>query len=355
VIHFFNDESNSGPPADVARRLLDGIAEELVSVVIPAYNAQATLDDTLNSVRSQTHRNLEIVVVDDGSTDDTAIIAQRHSAVDARLRIIRQDNAGVAAARNTGIAATSGRYVAPIDADDLWAPSKIERQLLAAKDQGKVGLVYSWFAVIDQNNSVLRLEDGADAEGVVLRQLLLGNFVGNGSSALILRSAIEFAGFYDVGLRASGCEGAEDYKMYLEIAEQYEFAIVPDYLTGYREYSGNMSSDVARMVRSRDICVDEFAMRHPELRDAIENGRTRFLRVMIIRSVRERQFAVAARLFATMLRRNPLGAAHALIETVKNRVTRRRKHLSPGQEVVPWGTSRSAFPAKRSGKSFFGP
>jgi glycosyltransferase involved in cell wall biosynthesis len=293
-------------------------------------------------------------VVDDGSTDDTAIIAQRHSAVDARVRIIRQDNAGVAAARNSGIAATSGRYVAPIDADDLWAPSKIERQLLAAKDQGKVGLVYSWFAVIDQNNSVLRLEDGADAEGVVLRQLLLGNFVGNGSSALILRSAIEFAGFYDVGLRASGCEGAEDYKMYLEIAEQYEFAIVPDYLTGYREYAGNMSSDVARMVRSRDICVDEFAMRHPELRDAIENGRTRFLRVMIVRSARERQFAVAARLFATMLRRNPLGAAHAVIETIKNGITRRRKHLAPSQEVAPWGTSRSAFTATRSGKSFFG-
>jgi glycosyltransferase involved in cell wall biosynthesis len=257
MIQFFKDKSNRAPLGEVARRLPRTNDDELVSVIIPAYNAQATLDDTLNSVRSQTHRNLEIVVVDDGSTDDTAIVAQRHSAVDARVRIIRQDNAGVAAARNTGIAATSGRYVAPIDADDLWAPSKIERQLVAAaKDQGKVGLVYSWFAVIDQNNSVLRHEDGADAEGVVLRQLLLGNFVGNGSSALILRSAIEFAGFYDVGLRASGCQGAEDYKMYLEIAEQYEFAIVPDYLTGYREHSGNMSSDAARMVRSRDVCVD---------------------------------------------------------------------------------------------------
>jgi glycosyltransferase involved in cell wall biosynthesis len=270
-------------------------------------------------VRSQTHRNLEIVVVDDGSTDDTAIIAQRHSAVDDRVRIIRQDNAGVAAARNTGIAATSGRYVAPIDADDLWAPSKIERQLLtAAKYQGKVGLVYSWFAVIDQDNNVLRHEDRADAEGVVLRQLLLGNLVGNGSSALILRSAIESAGFYDVGLRANGCEGAEDYKMYLRIAEQYEFAIVPHYLTAYREYSGNMSSDVARMVRSRDVCVDEFAIRHPELKEVIENGRTQFLRVMVVRSARERQFVLAARLFATMLRRNPRGGLQNVINFVKN-------------------------------------
>jgi glycosyltransferase involved in cell wall biosynthesis len=327
--HSLRDKGNRGAFAEVAGQLPRASDEELVSVIIPAYNAQATLDDTLNSVRSQTHRNLEIVVVDDGSTDDTAIVAQRHSAVDARVRIIRQDNAGVAAARNTGIAATSGRYVAPIDADDLWAPSKIKRQLVAAaKHPGKVGLVYSWFAVIDQENRVLRHEDRADAEGFVLRELLLSNLVGNGSSALMLRSAIESTGLYDVGLRACGCEGAEDYKMYLQIAEQHEFAIVPDYLTGYREYSGNMSSDVGQMVRSRDICVDEFAIKHPELRDAIENGRTRFLRVMVARSAREGQYVVAARLFASMLRRNPRGGLQNAVEFVKNRVSRRRKLVS---------------------------
>src|SRR5260221_13860612 len=117
MLHSFRDEGNGQALAEVARRAPRSHDEELVSVIIPAYNAQATLDETLNSVRSQTHRNLEIVVVDDGSTDDTAIVAQRHSAVDSRVHIIRQDNAGVAAARNAGIAATSGRYVAPIDAD----------------------------------------------------------------------------------------------------------------------------------------------------------------------------------------------------------------------------------------------
>jgi glycosyltransferase involved in cell wall biosynthesis len=331
MLHSFRNDGNGGALAEVSRRLPRAGDEELVTVIIPAHNAQATLDDTLNSVRSQTHRNLEIVVVDDGSTDDTAIVAQRHSAVDARVRIIRQDNAGVAAARNTGIAATSGRYIAPIDADDLWAPSKIARQLrVAAKHQGKVGLVYTWFSVIDQNNRVLMHEDRAQAEGTVLRQLLMRNFVGNGSSALILRSAIESVGLYDVGLRDRGCEGAEDFKMYLQIAERYEFAVVPDYLTGYRECSGNMSYDVTRMVRSRDVCVSEFAIRHPDLCGAIENGRTRFLRFMVARSVREKQFVVAIRLFATMLRGNPLGALQNVVELAKDRVARRRKLVSRG-------------------------
>jgi glycosyltransferase involved in cell wall biosynthesis len=331
MLHCSRDKGNGAAPGEVGRRLPRAHDVELVSVIIPAYNAETTLDDTLNSVRSQTHRNLEIVVVDDGSTDDTAIVAQRHSAVDARVRIIRQDNAGVAAARNAGIAATSGRYVAPIDADDLWAPSKIECQLqAAAKHQGQVGLVYSWFSVIDQDNNVLRHEDQANSDGVVLRQLLLSNLVGNGSSALMLRSAIESVGLYDVGLRDRGCEGAEDYKLYLQIAERYEFAIVRDYLTGYREYPGNMSSDVAQMVRFRDLCVDEFAIRHPELSDAIENGRSRYLRVMVIRSLREREFLVAAQLFATMLRRNPLGAVQNVVDSVKNRSTRRDKLVSSG-------------------------
>jgi glycosyltransferase involved in cell wall biosynthesis len=324
MLHHYKS-SNGEPRAEVARRLRQTGDEELVSVIIPAYNAQATLDDTLNSVRSQTHRNLEIVVVDDGSTDNTAIVAQRHSAVDARVRVIQQANAGVAAARNTGIAVTSGRFVAPIDADDLWAPFKIERQLQAAKYKDNVGLVYTWFTVIDQDNRVLRHEDRANAEGLVLRELLLRNLVGNGSSALMLRSAIEAAGLYDVGLRASGCEGAEDFKMYLQIAEQYEFAMVPDYLTAYRELSGNMSSDVARMVRSRDVCVDEFAIRHPELSEAIENGRTRFLRFMVARSVHERQFLIAGRLLANMFRKNPLGALQSFVELAKDRVARYRK------------------------------
>src|SRR5438045_2856629 len=95
---------------------------ELVTVIVPAYNAGVTIGATLDSIRAQTHTNLEVLVIDDGSTDATAKIVQRHASVDPRIRLIRQSNEGVAAPRNRGIAEARGEYLAPIDADALWRP-----------------------------------------------------------------------------------------------------------------------------------------------------------------------------------------------------------------------------------------
>ena len=100
-----------------------------ISVVIPAHNAAATLDATANSVRGQTHEQLEILIVDDGSTDGTLEIARRHAEQDPRVRVITQPNGGVASARNRGLAEASTELVALVDADDVWHPEKIERQL----------------------------------------------------------------------------------------------------------------------------------------------------------------------------------------------------------------------------------
>src|SRR4051812_29793927 len=102
---------------------------QLVSAVIPAFNAERTINDTLRSVRSQTHRNLEIIVVDDGSTDRTRSIVEEHASRDSRVTLISQVNAGVAAARNVGWQSSHSEWIAFLDADDLWAPTKIEKQL----------------------------------------------------------------------------------------------------------------------------------------------------------------------------------------------------------------------------------
>jgi hypothetical protein len=143
----------------------------------------------------------------------------------------------------------------------------------------------------------------------------------------MLRSAVEAIGGYDPTLRARGCEGAEDFLLYLRIAEQYEFALVPDLIVAYRDRRGNMSDDVDRMVRSRDLCVLGFRQEYPELADAIEEGRMRFLRFMVGRCLRERRIADAARLTFDMVRQSPADAAFSLIELGKERFDRCKKYL----------------------------
>ena len=105
----------------------------LVSVLIPAFNAQATLLQTLQSVERQSFGDLEVIVVDDGSRDDTARIAADFAARDTRFRLVRQANAGAAAARNAALALARGEWIAPLDADDLWHPDKLARQVQCLK------------------------------------------------------------------------------------------------------------------------------------------------------------------------------------------------------------------------------
>src|SRR5690349_24440198 len=100
-----------------------------VSVVMPAFNAEATIASAVASVRRQTRGDWELVVVDDGSADRTAALAEMAAALDRRIRVIRQRNQGVSAARNAGIEAATGRYLAFLDADDTWLPGKLQRQV----------------------------------------------------------------------------------------------------------------------------------------------------------------------------------------------------------------------------------
>lgn len=238
---------------------------ELVSVVIPAYNARATIDETLRSVRAQTWANLDIVVVDDGSKDDTGDIVRHHASLDSRIRLHRQDNAGVAIARNTGAELAKSDLLSFVDADDLWAPDKTERQLAAFRAAGsRTGLVYSWYSVIDGESRITAEWPGPTHEGDVLGALFRENFIGNGSSVLVTRAAFEAAGGFEPALHRARAQGCEDILFYCRVAEHFEFAVAPGYLIGYRELANNMSSNLPRMLRSWLMVVDEMRARHPD-------------------------------------------------------------------------------------------
>jgi glycosyltransferase involved in cell wall biosynthesis len=222
----------------------------LVSVIVPAYNAASTVQETLRSVLAQTVALIEVIVVDDGSTDDTAAAVDDIAAHDPRVRLERQPQSGVAIARNRAIQSASGEFIAPMDADDLWHPAKLERQLERFQDgESDLGLVYSWFRYVDTDGLVLGDGPRPTFEGSVLLQHLEWNFVGNGSMPLIRAKALFGLG-YEPALQREGVEGCEDFLLQLQLSRHWRFGCAPGFLIGYRRHPGAMSTNWVRMVKS---------------------------------------------------------------------------------------------------------
>jgi glycosyltransferase involved in cell wall biosynthesis len=225
--------------------------DPLVSVVIPAFNASNTLQETLLSVSAQTYRNLEIIVVDDGSRDHTAQIARSYGQIDPRVRLVQKANGGVASARNTGTQESAADFVAFIDADDLWHPTKIAKQMALLLAHGDdMALVYTPYRRIDMAGMVLGSSRNHRVDGWVINRHFFVNFIGNGSSILVRKHVLEEIGGYSPALLEAGAQGCEDLLLQLKIALHYQFGTVPEYLVGYRLLPDNMSADQERMLRS---------------------------------------------------------------------------------------------------------
>lgn len=238
----------------------------VVSVVVPAFNAETTMAETLASLRAQTFRPFEVLVVDDGSTDATAAIAHRAAAEDPRIRVIAQANGGVASARNRGIAEARGTWIATLDADDLWHPEKLARQVAVARGSPlQPVLVYSWSRRIDEEGRALADQGRPRHRGDAFHRLLAFNFLNNASSAMLRADAVREAGGFDVALHAAGAQGAEDIALYLRLAERGAIDVAPGFLTGYRVSAGTMSGDPARMRRSLEMVLEGIEHRRPEI------------------------------------------------------------------------------------------
>jgi glycosyltransferase involved in cell wall biosynthesis len=258
----------------------------LVSVIVPAFNAAETVRDAVRSALNQTHRNLEVIIVDDGSTDQTQVIAACLVESDPRVCYVRKDNGGVASARNRGIAEAQGEFVATLDADDLWHPTKLERQLERFEESGReTALVYVWCRWIDGFGNVTGAAPPSRLEGSILPEMCLGNVVISGSNALIRREALIAAGGFDETLRSRAGQGCEDWKLYLQIAERHKIAMVPEYLVGYRVLRGSMSDDFEQMMRSRRLVAAEFVLVHPELARQFARGEAILARSLALRAM----------------------------------------------------------------------
>src|SRR5262249_31415776 len=191
----------------------------LVSVVISNYNYGRFLPAALDSVLGQTYPALDVIVVDDGSTDESAEVLARY---DRRIRTLRQTNAGVSAARNEGILASRGEAIAFLDADDVWAGDKIAAQVeRLGETDVNVGLVYCGIEFIDTQGGSLGIDiEGEEGRILVPHALLRAKTVNTGSSALVRRACFDTCGLFDVKLSTSA-----DWDMWRRVASSYEVAM----------------------------------------------------------------------------------------------------------------------------------
>jgi glycosyltransferase involved in cell wall biosynthesis len=183
--------------------------------------------------------------------------------------LVQQQQSGVAGARNVGIRRSSGEFIAPLDADDVWHPRNIEKQVLCLLDGGPlVGLIYGWSVVIDGDGIFTGDFIASNIEGNVFQTLLARNFLGNASASLIRRTCFNKVGLYDCKFFRGNAQGCEDWDMYLRIAQQYEFRVVPEFLVGYRRVQNSMSHNYERMEKSHSILmsdIDSVCARIPDI------------------------------------------------------------------------------------------
>lgn len=300
-------------------------ADDLVSVIIPAYNAAPTLEDTIASISAQTHRNMDIIVIDDGSTDNTFQVALELSKRDTRITIVQQDNRGQAVARNSGIAHARGRFIAPLDADDLWHPTILEKQVsLLARASRHVGLVTCWGRAVDERCSVLFDLAKINSRGRMLAHFILRNFNVNGCG-LFRREAIEEVGGYDETLATRGGRCCEDLKLNLAVAERYDVEVVPEYLMAYRMRPGSSSSATNSMANAHQIVIAETRALHPELPEKLYRWADALSSWEYGRNyLRRGEWKQGVRSLARSISRDPSSAMNEALAALSKRSNRRQ-------------------------------
>jgi glycosyltransferase involved in cell wall biosynthesis len=305
-----------------------------MSVVIPCYNQGRFLGDALGSVRAATTRPVEVIVVDDGSTDDTSEVA----ASAPGIIYVRQANAGLAAARNRGVAEARGDYIAFLDADDRFAAGGLDAGAAALDAHPDCAFVFGRCRMMSASGELMPTSEQPRIECDHYRELLRRNTIWMPAMAMFRRASVVRAGGFDPSVNASA-----DYKLYLRIARECDVHDHAQVVAYYRQHGGNMSLNAARMLReSLTVLAAErpFVAGKADLEAAYREGwRTwqEFYGTHLVNEIRAhvhaRQWNDAARKVGTLGRFHPRGLLHHAARKLSVAITTR---------LAPKRTPRSA-------------
>jgi teichuronic acid biosynthesis glycosyltransferase TuaG len=234
----------------------------LVSVVIPLFNAQDYIAATIESVLKQSYQSIELIVVDDSSTDDSPSVVRGFGSA---VRYLHQENAGPAAARNRGIAAANGEYIAFLDADDEWLPNKVETQVNLLEESGAdLGLVHSESLNIVEGQTkpkrTAKVLPAYMSPEAAFCRLFSGNFITT-STVMCRRGVFTELGSFDESMAYFS---VEDYDMWLRILCQYGAAYVEEPLISYRVHAGGISKNINRSYENERNVLDKWYAESPD-------------------------------------------------------------------------------------------
>lgn len=233
-----------------------------VTVVIPAYNVRAYIREALASLEQQSFQNFEVVIVNDGSTDDTTEVVQPFCDRDQRFRLVNKPNGGLSSARNFGIRHARAAYIALLDGDDAYLPDKLANHVAHLDRDPHIGVVYSASKIIrDDGRPTAMFLSGKPILPESLLALLCKNFVGHGSNALFRRELVGEIGEFDETLRSS-----EDVDFWLRVAStgRWQFYREPRPLCCYRVRPSGLSFNIDQMQRSHEQVLQSAYQRDPE-------------------------------------------------------------------------------------------
>lgn len=237
-----------------------------VSVLVPCYNCARHLPEAIESALAQTYDDFELILVDDGSRDETFEIIERYCAqYPDRIQAIRQENQGCAAARNTAIAHARGELFALLDSDDVWLPERLAVSVAEMDRRPQVGLVHSNIIRVDENGRRLGVpeRDANILSGRIFEHLYTRRAHISCPTALFRRECVERVGAFDPELSRLGCE---DRDLWLRIAREYDIHYIPQVLALYRTTSGSMSHQTDRMMRAREYVLKKYDDGSPHMR-----------------------------------------------------------------------------------------
>lgn len=282
-----------------------------VSVVVPVYNVESYLSACLESILSQTFSDFELLVVDDGSTDGSVALVE--AIVDPRLRLIRQENRGLAGARNTGIRHAEGEFIALLDSDDLWLPQKLERHVAHLDSRPEVGLSFSRSAFINETGQPLNYYQMPKLTEIDAPHLLCRNPVGNGSAPVLRRQALEGIRFSHP-VRADACwfdedlRQSEDIECWIRLVATTSWRLegIPEALTLYRVNTTSLSTNLLKQLETWECGIAKVESYAPDLvRQHGSRARAYQLRYLARRAVQLRQGAIAKDLYNQALATDP--------------------------------------------------